>query len=141
VRQRIRSLLKREAPLSAEDQAFLKQHEAQTSEERAAIDKCREKKCRDEERRAEVEDSDAELKRKVSELAKLIKGSKRVVVYTGAGMSTAAQIPDYRGPQVGTRARPRPSMCVDVRAHAVSARWPEAERPQEVLPAEQPAAR
>eukprot|EP01088_Endostelium_zonatum_P021155 TRINITY_DN8173_c0_g1_i1.p1 TRINITY_DN8173_c0_g1~~TRINITY_DN8173_c0_g1_i1.p1 ORF type:complete len:347 (-),score=75.89 TRINITY_DN8173_c0_g1_i1:8-1048(-) len=38
------------------------------------------------------------LKVKAKKLADMIKSSKHFVVYTGAGVSTAAKIPDYRGP-------------------------------------------
>lgn len=37
------------------------------------------------------------LMTKVAELAALVRG-KKTVVYTGAGLSTSAKIPDYRGP-------------------------------------------
>jgi len=44
-------------------------------------------------------DEPEELEKKVKELAKMIRDSKYMVAYTGAGVSTSAKIPDYRGPQ------------------------------------------
>ncbi|KAH3758200.1 NAD-dependent protein deacetylase sirtuin-6 [Pelomyxa schiedti] len=46
----------------------------------------------------EYHDTDAELEAKADALVALLTSSSRAVFYTGAGVSTAASIPDYRGP-------------------------------------------
>lgn len=47
---------------------------------------------------AERFDKDEEVNAKCEKLAQLIEASKHVVVHTGAGISTSAGIPDFRGP-------------------------------------------
>jgi len=46
----------------------------------------------------ELFDGDAELSAKVGELAELMRASRRIMVFTGAGISTSCGIPDFRGP-------------------------------------------
>ncbi|ESN94136.1 hypothetical protein HELRODRAFT_115195, partial [Helobdella robusta] len=50
------------------------------------------------ERKQEVEDISHDLDKKCRKLASIIEHSKSLIIYSGAGISTAASIPDYRGP-------------------------------------------
>uniref|UniRef100_A0A6B2LB65 protein acetyllysine N-acetyltransferase n=1 Tax=Arcella intermedia TaxID=1963864 RepID=A0A6B2LB65_9EUKA len=47
----------------------------------------------------EYEDSDADIREYAKQVSDAIKNASHLVVYTGAGVSTSAKIPDYRGPQ------------------------------------------
>lgn len=51
------------------------------------------------ERIMEIEDDINIIQEKCIHLVELIKSSDYIIVYTGAGISTAASIPDYRGPE------------------------------------------
>ena len=50
------------------------------------------------EREQEIEDDINTLRYKCTQLVELIRSSNHIIVYTGAGISTSASIPDYRGP-------------------------------------------
>jgi len=52
----------------------------------------------DDEVKEYFDDADT-VQKKVKELAEIIRQSGHMVVYTGAGVSTSAKIPDYRGPK------------------------------------------
>ena len=47
----------------------------------------------------ETEDNPERVDQVCQEFAESVLKSKCVVIYTGAGISTAANIPDYRGPE------------------------------------------
>jgi hypothetical protein len=56
-----------------------------------------EKRKKVKERLQEIEDPPDVLTEKCRKLAEAVANSTNLVVYTGAGVSTAARIPDYRG--------------------------------------------
>ncbi|KAM9818765.1 NAD-dependent protein deacetylase sirtuin-7 [Syngnathus typhle] len=89
-----RILKKPEAERSEEDTSVLLLHRDTVEE------LCKRKIRRNELKRKqeEVFDTADALKSKVRHLAVAIKQAKHLVLYTGAGISTAASIPDYRGP-------------------------------------------
>ncbi|KAG9473572.1 hypothetical protein GDO78_004067 [Eleutherodactylus coqui] len=62
------------------------------------LEKTRQRRERLRYREQEVVDGAEILQKKVLELAEAVRGAENLVIYTGAGISTAAAIPDYRGP-------------------------------------------
>lgn len=47
----------------------------------------------------QVFDDESTVEQKVEKLVEWIKAAKHVVIHTGAGISTSAGIPDFRGPK------------------------------------------
>lgn len=86
-------LKKREEERTVEENEFLFQSSELAKEAASRLEKRELLKQREK----EFEDSDESLDEKCSKLAEALGAAKYLVVYTGAGISTAAQIPDYRG--------------------------------------------
>lgn len=87
-------LLKHRSDLSPEDKIILQQYKHIAK----AVEAQRQSKILRQQRELEVEDDVCTLKQKCTQFVQLIQSSKSIVVYTGAGISTSASIPDYRGP-------------------------------------------
>ncbi|GAQ77978.1 Class IV sirtuins [Klebsormidium nitens] len=84
---------------TAEQLALLVQHKDLAAQITDSMEASRQRKRMKAEREKEVEDPPEVLEAKLRQLADIIKSSDRVVFHTGAGLSTAAGIPDFRGPQ------------------------------------------
>lgn len=96
----LRSALRCPSPeRSAEARILLEAHPEEVAQLRACMEKTAARKAQQEANLTEVEETEDELREKVITLAKMLQEAKHAVVYTGAGLSTAAEIPDYRGPQ------------------------------------------
>ncbi|GAU89889.1 SIRT7 [Ramazzottius varieornatus] len=83
---------------STKDLIFIHRNERLFDREERCFREQEAARQRDEARRRETHDIDEILDSKCQVLAEAIKTSKHFIVYTGAGISTAANIPDYRGP-------------------------------------------
>eukprot|EP01125_Pyxidicula_operculata_P008812 TRINITY_DN2925_c0_g1_i1.p1 TRINITY_DN2925_c0_g1~~TRINITY_DN2925_c0_g1_i1.p1 ORF type:complete len:601 (+),score=153.95 TRINITY_DN2925_c0_g1_i1:1315-3117(+) len=88
-----RNVLRTEEDLFAELEEGLVGNEIFNSLSKNKLDEMYDEELR------EYEESHEVLSQKVKEIAAAIKESKHLVVYTGAGVSTSADIPDYRGPE------------------------------------------
>ncbi|CAL4115894.1 unnamed protein product, partial [Meganyctiphanes norvegica] len=116
--KRVSRLLRKDAKgLTPQDQIFLEEN----SEDVEQFYKRREQRLVWQSRQSEQEDSHEELEEKSKSLAQAIHDAEFLVVYTGAGISTAASIPDYRGPN-GIWTRMQKGM--DIGSHDLSAAQP-----------------
>src|ERR1044072_9829499 len=61
------------------------------------------------------------MKAEISKARALIEGAKRVVVLTGAGISTDSGIPDFRGPQGVWTLNPKAERMSDIRYYVSDA--------------------
>ncbi|KTF91752.1 hypothetical protein cypCar_00031706, partial [Cyprinus carpio] len=89
-----RLLQKAEGERTQEDRALLQEHRDTVQE----LSRRQSRRSLLKRKQEEVFDDAENLKAKVKQLAEALQQAKHVVIYTGAGISTAASIPDYRGP-------------------------------------------
>ena len=95
----LRQALKVASPeRTAEQNLLIECHPDEAARVREAMEKAAARKQQAEANATEVEEDADILRSKAVELAKLLREARHAVIYTGAGVSTAASIPDYRGP-------------------------------------------
>ncbi|XP_056303694.1 NAD-dependent protein deacetylase sirtuin-7 [Danio aesculapii] len=87
-------LQKCESEWTQEDQSMLQSHQDTVQE----LSRRQNRRHLLKRKQEEVFDDAENLKTKVKQLAEAVQLAKHLVIYTGAGISTAASIPDYRGP-------------------------------------------
>ena len=111
---------------TAEQQRLLDEHATLAAALKDHQDRAAVRRADARARRALQEEDTAALDAKLDTLAELVRGAEgRTVLYTGAGMSTAAGIPDWRGPaglwtlkRKGVRVEwPRVDACAPTAAH------------------------
>ncbi|TRY54491.1 hypothetical protein DNTS_009206, partial [Danionella cerebrum] len=91
----ISKLLKKcESEWTEEERYLLQAHQDMVQE----LSRRQTRRCLLKRQQEEVIDDADNLKTKVKQLAEAVQHAKHMVIYTGAGISTAASIPDYRGP-------------------------------------------
>ncbi|XP_048346160.1 NAD-dependent protein deacetylase sirtuin-7 [Sphaerodactylus townsendi] len=94
-RRQVSRILHKPVTERCPDEAMLLSESQEIVRDLERLRKKRERlRCRQE----EVCDDPEELKKKVGKLSVAVQGAKHLIIYTGAGISTAASIPDYRGP-------------------------------------------
>eukprot|EP01105_Mastigella_eilhardi_P002466 TRINITY_DN1307_c0_g1_i2.p1 TRINITY_DN1307_c0_g1~~TRINITY_DN1307_c0_g1_i2.p1 ORF type:complete len:425 (+),score=60.53 TRINITY_DN1307_c0_g1_i2:150-1277(+) len=69
----------------------------------------------------ERRDSPEEVARKVRELAEMVRSAGHLVIFTGAGISTAAGMPDFRGPEGVWKLEAQKRKCATETTEAVRA--------------------
>ncbi|XP_030627957.1 NAD-dependent protein deacetylase sirtuin-7 [Chanos chanos] len=89
-----RILKKSESERTEEDLANLQRHQDTVQE----LCKRQVRRTLLKRKQEELFDDAEEFRAKVRQLAEAVRQARHLVVYTGAGISTAASIPDYRGP-------------------------------------------
>ena len=91
--RQISAILKKAEPDRTKDEKAVLKANAKLGREVKKRIKVRERTAN---RKLEVEDTADQQTKKALRLANAIRKARNLVVYTGAGISTAADIPDYR---------------------------------------------